>query len=119
MGHFRKTAVYFSLLLLVYGVFFASPALAQAPAKFCDLEIYFTKAIQAFVGLVGLAAFITILMGGFQLITSGGDAKASSSAKNSITFGIIGIALIVASIFILRFIYIFTGVNVLNFTPCI
>ena len=96
----------------------AAGAGAASPATLCALEGYFSSAVQAIVGLVGLAALLMLIVGGFKLITSGGEPKAATEARNTLTFAVIGLALTVGAIFILRFIKIFTGVDVLNFKVC-
>lgn len=121
----RKTLYLFLYLFL----FLPAPVLAAAPANWgttadqpaqlCKgLEFVFTRSVQAAVGLVGLATFIMLLMGGIKLITSGGEAKQTTEARNTITFAVAGLALLVLSIFILRFIKTFTGVDVLTFAVC-
>lgn len=114
------------LLLIFYFLFsvhssLAAPApwsdpTAFAPANFCDLENVFSLAASAITALIGLASFISLINGGFKLVTSGGDAKAVEAAHKTITFALLGIILLVSSIFIFRFIQYFTGVNVLTFT---
>ncbi|KKT77971.1 MAG: hypothetical protein UW73_C0009G0070 [Microgenomates group bacterium GW2011_GWB1_44_8] len=88
------------------------------PPTICDLEFVFVRVVQAAVSLIGLAAFIMLIIGGFKFITSGGDSKATEQARSTITVAIAGIALLVSSIFILKFIQYFTGVDVLSFAVC-
>jgi len=56
--------------------------------------------------VVGAAAVIMIIVGGFKYITSSGDSTSVESAKNTILFAVIGlvIALVAQSIviFVLR-----------------
>lgn len=110
---FLPPIIFFSLPRLVSA---ATLPPASTPARLCDLDFIFSRVVTAAVGLIGLAVFIMLLVGGFKLITSGGDAKATDSARNTITFAIVGLAFLVASFFILRFIKFFTGVDVLTFT---
>jgi hypothetical protein len=92
---------------------------ADEPAQLCTgLEFVFSRAVQALVGIVGLVIFIMLIVGGFKLITSGGDPKAAEAAKNTLTHAAIGAALLVLSIFILRLIAQFTGVDVRTFKVC-
>lgn len=85
------------------------------PAQFSDLEVVFSNIVQAILALAGIVLFITLLIGGFKFITSGGDPKAIDSARKTLTFAIAGMVLIAAAYLILRFINVFTGVDVINF----
>lgn len=109
-------------LSLALSLVLVSPVFAQQgppPAMLCGgVEAYFLRAVMAFVGFIGLAILFMLITGGFKLITSGGDPKATKEAQNTITYAIIGAALVVGAIFILRFIKIFTGVDVLTFSFC-
>jgi hypothetical protein len=67
--------------------------------------------------IAGLLAFIYLLIGGIQWITSGGDKAAASAARDRITAALVGLIIIVAAfaitlvleqVFGLR---ILTGVN--------
>lgn len=84
-------------------------------AQFKDLEIVFENILGIIFPLAGIAVFIMLLVGGFQKLTSGGDPKANEKAAKTITYAIIGLALLVGIWFILRFIKEFTGVDVTEF----
>jgi hypothetical protein len=66
------------------------------------------KIIRSVVGLlsiiVGVAAVIMIMVGGFKYITSGGDSSKASSAKSTITYAIIGLVIVALAQFIVRFV---------------
>jgi len=55
-----------------------------------------TKAVRLLSWVVGIAAVIAIIIGGFKYITASGDSNNINSAKNTILFAIIG--LLVASV---------------------
>jgi hypothetical protein len=78
-------------------------------------ESLFSNIVSVVLSAVGIVTFVMILVGGFKYLTSGGDAKATESAKNTITYGIIGLALTIGAWFILLAIQGFTGVNVTQF----
>ncbi len=65
-----------------------------------------TRATQIVTVIVGIAAVIMIIIGGFKYVTSSGDSSSVESAKNTILFAVIGlvIALVAQAIvlFILR-----------------
>ena len=56
-----------------------------------------------------------LILGGWQYITSGGEKQAAQKARNTLTYAILGLVLLIGSWFILRFIKLFTGVEVTNF----
>lgn len=85
------------------------------PAQFSDLEVVFSNVVRAILALAGIVLFITLLIGGFKFITSGGDPKAIDAAKKTLTFAIAGMVLVASAFLILRFINVFTGVDVVNF----
>jgi hypothetical protein len=53
--------------------------------------------------LVGVAAVIMIIIGGFKYITSQGEAANTASAKNTIFYAIIGLVVVALAQFIVRF----------------
>lgn len=79
------------------------------------LEGIFSNLVSSVLGLAGIALFIMLLIGGFKYLTSGGNPKSLESAKNTITYAIIGIVLVALTFLILEFIRISTGANVTNF----
>jgi len=68
------------------------------------------------IRLAGILAFIMLILGGFRYLTSGGDAKAAESARKTLTYAILGLVLIIAAWFILKFLNEFTGVDLTEFT---
>lgn len=84
-------------------------------AKLSDITIIFSRILNFVAGFAVLAAFIMLVIGGFKFLTSGGDSKAVESARNTITYAIIGLVALVGIWLILKFIEIFTGVPVTKF----
>ncbi len=68
------------------------------------------------VRLAGIAAFIMLIVGGFQFLTAGGDAKKTQAASSTLTYAIFGLVAVIAAWFILLFIEKFTGVALTEFT---
>ncbi len=62
------------------------------------------------IGVGGGIAFLMIVFGGFRLVFSQGDPKAIQEARETITSAIIGLLLIVFSVFLLNLI----GVDILG-----
>lgn len=79
------------------------------------LEVILKNFLNIAIRLAGLAVFIMLIMGGFKYMTAGGDAKAAESARNTITYAILGLVLIIGAYFFLRLIQEFTGVWVTEF----
>ena len=81
------------------------------------LECIFQNVVTVITVLAGLAVFIMLLIGGIKYLTSGGDQKAMEQAKNTMTFAILGLVLIIAAYLILNFLSVFTGISgLLKFT---
>jgi len=57
-----------------------------------------------------------LVSGGFKYITAGSSPDRSQSAKNTITYAILGIVLAASAYLILQLISWFTGAPILNFT---
>jgi len=95
---------------------FAADSLGPGPAQIGDFEKIFTKYLQMATTWALIAAFIMLLYGGFKYLTAGGDPKTNESARNTITYAILGLVLTIGAWFILRFVGFFTGVNVTNFS---
>lgn len=55
--------------------------------------------------VVGVAAVIMIIIGGFRYITSNGDSAQISSAKNTIIYALIGLAVAVLAQAIVAFVF--------------
>ncbi len=53
--------------------------------------------------VVGIAAVVVIIFGGFRYITSGGDSTKVGSAKNTILYAIIGLIIVAMAQVIVRF----------------
>ncbi len=88
---------------------------ADDPALLSDLPTYFGRILQAMIPLIGLLAFIMILVGGFKILTSAGDAKGMAAGRQTITLAVAGIALSIVSWLVLVIIRNVTGVDVTKF----
>lgn len=60
--------------------------------------------IDIFSMIVGFVAVLMIIVGGFKYVTSGGDSGNISSAKNTIIYALVGLAIVALSQFIVRFV---------------
>ena len=106
-----------AILLFLAGflVVFAFPIYAVSdPAKISDIEGILERIITLLAPAAGIAFFLMMLVGGYQFLTSGGDPKSAGAARNTLTFAVIGIILVVASWLILTLIRDITGADVTN-----
>ncbi len=76
-----------------------------------------SKSIELLLGSAGIIAFIYLLVGGIQWITSSGDKEGIDKSKKKITHALIGLAIVFsvyALIFILRALFNINtiGVNI-------
>jgi hypothetical protein len=78
------------------------------------LGLLIATLFRAVIMVGGLALFVFIVMGGLNWITAGGDEKKVEDARNRITNGIIGMAILVATAAIISFIGGFLGMDLLN-----
>ena len=62
------------------------------------------SAINVMSYIVGVASVIMIIVGGFKYVVSGGDANAIASAKNTIIFALVGLAVALLAQAIVRFV---------------
>ena len=60
--------------------------------------------INVIIGLIGLASVAFIIYGGFQYITSAGDAGKVKKAKDTILYGIIGLVVAILAFAIVNFV---------------
>lgn len=84
-------------------------------AQIGSIENIFSSIISAAGILFGFGFFLMIIWGGIKFLTSGGDPKAVASAKATLTWAIIGLAILALSYTILVIITAFTGVDVTKF----
>lgn len=77
---------------------------APSGAVTTDLKTVVTNLLNTVMGLVGLVAVIVVVYGGILLATSGGDEDKSKSGKNYITYGIIGLVVIILAYSIINFV---------------
>ena len=78
-------------------------------------EWIFANVVVSILSLSAIVLFIMLIMGGFKLMTSGGNPENAAAAQKTITYAILGIVLIALSYLILYFIQVFTGANVTVF----
>lgn len=65
--------------------------------RFGSLGDIINMAISYLFPLAGIILFIFIVLGGFELLTSAGDPKKVESARNKITYAVIGFVLLIVA----------------------
>jgi len=112
----KRTLFNFTFITIL---FLSSPQKSFAafhdPATLEDLETVFSTFLTTITTVLGFVSLIMVIVGGFKYITSQGDPKAISSARNTITWAIIGLVFVIISWLILVFIGKFTGLNLTKF----
>jgi hypothetical protein len=78
----------------------------------CLLGNIFTIALSG----LGFAVFVMILIAGYRYLVSGGNSKGTETAKNTLTYAVLGIVLALSGFIILRLIADFTGLNLTTFS---
>lgn len=74
------------------------------------------RLLGSFLTLVGIAAFLMLVVAGVRILLSGGNSQAVEKSKNSVTFAIVGLIVALSSFVILNLLSEFTGVkNILQF----
>jgi hypothetical protein len=73
----------------------------------CLVANVLSVAIQA----IGLAGFAMLIVGSFRYMLSGGNSKGAESAKNTVTFAVVGLVVALTAFIILRLLAEFTGVS--------
>ncbi|HET9174243.1 MAG TPA: pilin [Candidatus Saccharimonadales bacterium] len=76
---------------------------AQNPKSNSLLDI-FKVVINIISYAVGVAAIIMLIINGFKLVTSGGDAKAAEEGRKGVTTAVIGIAIVVTAQVIVQYV---------------
>lgn len=103
-------------LYLVSSVAYAQNLNIQPPTNFPRADL--GSVISAVVGILliisAIAAFLFLILGGLQWITSGGDKAGMEAARNKITAAIIGLIIVAAAWAIMFLIGQFIGFNILN-----
>lgn len=62
------------------------------------------KVINILSLLAGVAAVIMLIIGGFKYVTSSGSPEAAKSARNTITYAVIGLVIVAISQLIVHFV---------------
>lgn len=79
------------------------------------VTVVFQNVLTAALLFAGIVALLMIILGGIKFLISGGDPKQVEGARNTLTWAIVGLILILLSFFILNLIGFITGVDLSTF----
>ena len=82
------------------------------PAELVGPDGIFTKVTNTILYAVGIISVVMLIWGGIRYITSGGDSKKVTDAKNTILYAIIGLIVAILSFAIVNFV-----INAVGGTP--
>jgi hypothetical protein len=84
------------------------------PAEAVNFGSLFSALVGLIIIVAFIAAFIYLIWGGFQWVTSGGDEAAVAAARGRITQALIGLVIVVAAWAIFQLIESFFGITVIS-----
>jgi uncharacterized membrane protein len=87
------------------GITAAGGTCDSGDAAKAGFEKIITTVIDILSVIVGAAAVIMIIIGGFRYVISGGDSSGVSGAKNTILYAIIGLVVVLFAQVIVAFVY--------------
>lgn len=77
-----------------------------------DLGTFVQKSFSAVLLVAGLATFLYLVYGGIEWITSGGEKGKLEEARNKITNGIIGLAIVASAWAVFQLVDYFFGIGI-------
>lgn len=80
--------------------------------RITDIGLLFSSIVGAMLIIASLLAFLYLVIGGIQWITSGGDKAGLEAARNKITHAIVGLVIVAASWAIMLLVQAFLGVDI-------
>lgn len=124
MHHIQKVALIFGIFsLLITPALLVSSASAQIPEQSknaacqglgkgsCDKNTaggtvsgLVRQAINILSWVVGIVSIIMVIVGGFKFIVSNGDANGIKSARNTVIYALVGLAVAVLAQMLVRFV---------------
>lgn len=89
--------------------------MGPAPAGIQQLQDLVTRGINLVVGIAFIAVLIMLVIGGFKFLTSAGEPKAVTSARDTFTWALVGVLFLVIGWLMIQLVVKFTGVDVTHF----
>jgi hypothetical protein len=75
------------------------------------LECLVANILSVFIAFIGLAGFVMLVIGSYHYLVSGNNSKGTETARNTLTYAVIGLVVALSSFIILNLISDFTGVD--------
>lgn len=69
-----------------------------------DILTLISNIINTLLFLIGIAAVVVIIIGGFRYVAANGDTGAMATAKNTILYAVVGLVVAIASFAIVNFV---------------
>lgn len=85
-----------------------------AGIRITDIGQLISAVVGTLLIIAALMAFLFLIMGGLQWITSGGDKAAMETARNKITHAIVGLIIVGAAWAVMMLVQNFLGVNIIG-----
>lgn len=82
--------------------------------KIEDIGKLISSAVSVVIIVAGILAFVFLVIGGIEWLTSGGDKTKTEVARNRITAALVGLAIIAASWALMQLVAYFFGIDVLG-----
>ena len=78
------------------------------------LECLIGNVLTVAITAIGVAAFVMFIVASFRYMLSGSNSKGTETARNTLTFAIVGIVVALSAFIIINLISAFTGVGVIR-----
>ena len=78
-------------------------------------EAIFYNVVTVVLSVAGIAFFVMLIVGGFKYMSTGGDQQKTQAARQTLTYAVIGLVVIISAFLILKLIETFTGVPITTF----
>ncbi len=78
------------------------PSCVMNPLGFSDITSFIMYIIKLLLGLIGTAAVIMVIIGGFRMVFAQGNEEAFGKARKTVTYAIIGLAVALLSFTIIQ-----------------
>ncbi|MDD5731423.1 MAG: hypothetical protein PHU42_00790 [Patescibacteria group bacterium] len=77
-----------------------------------NLNTYISDALGFAIWAAGLLSVVFIIIGGFQYITAGASKDGATKAKNTLTYAIIGLVIVLLALVIRNYVLTSIGVSI-------
>src|SRR4030042_4557386 len=93
-----------------------SPAVFSPAKNFTTVGSLVNVVISNAFVLAGIIAFVLLIFGAFGLIVSAGsgNSEQTEKGKNAITYAVLGLVIVVVSVWIIQILEQITGLKILN-----